>query len=80
MNLSKHTSVRTPICWWQPGALWCSVQTIHLLLLNSLLYTNLGSGSNPGLSNEISWPKQTFKNFQIAQRVLICPILHCIKV
>ena len=80
LSMWKYTSLRTPIHWWQLRHPAASVQTIHLLLLNNLLYTNLGTGSNPGLLNEISWPKQTFKLCQIAQRALICPILQFIKV
>ena len=37
----------------QSGA---TLRTIHLLLLNSLLYNNLSGGSNPVLSNKVSWP------------------------
>ena len=70
---------RQPIYWWQPGALWCSVQTIHLLLLNSLLYTNLGSGSNPGLSNKISWPELIFLKVLYCLGFIKCPILYCIR-
>ena len=70
----KYTSVRTPMHWWQLCALGCSIRKTLLLLLNSLLYTNLGSGSNPGLSNKISGPELIFLNFQIALGVLSCPI------
>ena len=60
--------------WLQLCALGYSIQKTLLLLLNSLLCTNLGSGSNPGLSNMISGPELIFLNFQIALGVLCCPI------
>ena len=78
-SMWKYTSVRTPIHWWQLRHAVESIQKTLLLLLNSLLYNNLGSGSNPGFSNKISWPKLIFSKVLNCLGVLICPILHCIK-